>query len=80
MPLPHTVEIDGHRYLWRDLVALRHAQALPRPNSRPCLSCVKINGRPANATPPSATASRTCSAGLSAAPDPIRQPSEFSLS
>ena len=27
MSLPRFVEIDGRRYLWRDLVALRQAQA-----------------------------------------------------
>jgi hypothetical protein len=31
MPLPRTIDIDGHRYLWRELVALRRAQAKPRP-------------------------------------------------
>lgn len=30
MPLPRTINIDGHRYLWRDLVALRRSQATPR--------------------------------------------------
>jgi hypothetical protein len=30
MPLPRFIEIDGRRYLWRDLVALRRAQAMPR--------------------------------------------------
>ena len=29
MPLPRTIEIEGRRYLWRDLVALRRAQAQP---------------------------------------------------
>ena len=29
MPLPRFVEIDGRRMLWRDLVALRRAQATP---------------------------------------------------
>lgn len=29
MPLPRFIEIDGRRYLWRDLVALRHTQAEP---------------------------------------------------
>src|ERR1700687_4970740 len=28
-PLPRFIEIDGRRYLWRDLVALRRAQAKP---------------------------------------------------
>jgi hypothetical protein len=27
--LSRFIEIDGRRYLWRDLVALRHAQAQP---------------------------------------------------
>jgi hypothetical protein len=30
MSLPRFINIDGRRYLWRDLVALRQAQALPR--------------------------------------------------
>jgi hypothetical protein len=30
MPLPRTVEIDGRRYAWRELVALRRTQATPR--------------------------------------------------
>ena len=30
MPLPRFVDIGGRRYLWRDLVALRQAQAQPR--------------------------------------------------
>jgi hypothetical protein len=30
MSLPRFIDIDGRRYLWRDLVALRQAQALPR--------------------------------------------------
>jgi len=30
MPPPRTIDIDGHRYLWRDLVALRRSQATPR--------------------------------------------------
>ncbi len=28
--LPRSVEIDGKRYLWRDLVALRRAQAVQK--------------------------------------------------
>ena len=31
MPLPRFVEIDGRRYLWRNLIALRRAQAMPEP-------------------------------------------------
>ena len=30
MPLPRFIELDGRRYQWRDLVALRQAQAQPR--------------------------------------------------
>jgi hypothetical protein len=30
MPLPRFIDIDGRRYLWRELVALRRAQATPR--------------------------------------------------
>jgi hypothetical protein len=28
--LPRTIDIDGRRYLWRELVALRRAQATPK--------------------------------------------------
>lgn len=31
MPLPRFIEINGRRYLWRDLVALRRSQIPPRP-------------------------------------------------
>ena len=34
MPLPRFIEIDGKRYLWRDLVALRRAQATPKAEQR----------------------------------------------
>jgi hypothetical protein len=66
MPLPRFVDIDGRRYLWGDLVALRQAQAQPR-TEQPTLFefCVKITARPASATPPSVTASRACSHGVS---------------
>jgi hypothetical protein len=30
MALPRFIEIDGRRYLWRDLVTLRQVQAQPR--------------------------------------------------
>jgi hypothetical protein len=36
MALPRFIEIDGRRYLWRDLVALRRAQARP-PAEQPSL-------------------------------------------
>jgi hypothetical protein len=31
MPLPRTIDIEGRRYLWRELVKLRRAQATPWP-------------------------------------------------
>ena len=31
MPLPRFIDLHGRRYLWRDLIALRHAQAVPSP-------------------------------------------------
>ena len=46
MALPRFIEIDGRRYLWRDLVALRRAQATPPNRSRRCLSFVTISARP----------------------------------
>ena len=45
MPLPRTIDIDGHRYLWRELVALRRAQAKPRPE-QPALFELHVDHRP----------------------------------
>ncbi len=30
MPLPRFIEIDGRRYLWRDLIEARRAQTAPQ--------------------------------------------------
>jgi hypothetical protein len=62
MALPRFIEIDGRRYLWRDLVALRRAQAKPA-EQQPALFAIRgrITGPPASATPRNATASRACS-------------------
>jgi hypothetical protein len=46
MPLPRFIDIDGHRYLWRDLVALRRAQATPRAE-QPALFELRDDSRPA---------------------------------
>lgn len=46
MPLPRTIEIDGRRYLWRDLVALRRAQATPKAQ-QPTLFALRDDSRPA---------------------------------
>jgi len=35
MPLPRFIEIEGRRCCWRDLVALRHSRAQPRPTQPP---------------------------------------------
>jgi hypothetical protein len=40
MPLLRFIDIDGRRYLWRDLVALRRAQATP-PAQQPTLFVVQ---------------------------------------
>jgi hypothetical protein len=61
MALPRFIEIDGRRYLWRDLVALRRAQAKPVEQQPRCSPCAKIIGPPASATLRNATASRACS-------------------
>jgi hypothetical protein len=45
MPLPRFIEIDGRRYLWRDLVALRRAQAAPRAE-QPALFELREDHRP----------------------------------
>lgn len=44
--LPRCIDIDGRRYAWRDLVALRHAQAHPRPE-QPALFALREDHRPA---------------------------------
>jgi len=46
MPLPRFIEIDGRRYLWRDLVALRRAQATPA-EQQPALFTLREDHRPA---------------------------------
>jgi hypothetical protein len=46
MPLPRFIEIDGRRYLWRDLVALRRAQATPAVE-QPALFTLREDHRPA---------------------------------
>lgn len=46
MPLSRFVEIDGRRHLWRDLVALRRAQATP-PAAQPTLFPLREDCRPA---------------------------------
>jgi len=43
--LPRFIEIDGRRYLWRDLVALRHAQATP-PAQQSALFALREDHRP----------------------------------
>jgi hypothetical protein len=44
MPLPRYVDLDGKRYLWRDLVVLRRAQATPK---QPTLFELREDCRPA---------------------------------
>ena len=46
MALPRFIDIDGRRYLWRDLVALRRAQAAP-PTVQPTLFALHDDCRPA---------------------------------
>ncbi len=45
MPLPRFIDIDGQRYLWRDLVALRRAQATPKA-TQPTLFELRDDRRP----------------------------------
>jgi len=45
MPLPRFIEIDGRRYLWRDLVELRRAQATPKA-AQPALFELREDHRP----------------------------------
>ena len=46
MALPRFIEIDGRRYLWRDLLALRRAQATPA-EQQPALFPLREDHRPA---------------------------------
>jgi hypothetical protein len=46
MTLPRFIEIAGRRYLWRDLVALRRAQATPAA-VEPALFSLREDHRPA---------------------------------
>ena len=46
MPLPRFVDINGRRYQWRDLVALRQAQAVPKAQ-QPTLFELREDHRPA---------------------------------
>jgi hypothetical protein len=46
MARPRFIEIDGRRYLWRDLVALRRAQATPA-ERQPALFPLREDYRPA---------------------------------
>lgn len=46
MALPRFIDIDGRRHLWRDLVALRRAQATP-PTTQPTLFALYDDCRPA---------------------------------
>ncbi len=46
MALPPFIEIDGRRYLWRDLVTLRRAQAKPA-MQQPALFTLREDHRPA---------------------------------
>jgi len=46
MALPRYIEIDGRRYLWRDLLALRRAQATPA-ERQPTLFPLREDYRPA---------------------------------
>jgi hypothetical protein len=46
MALPRFIEIDGRPYPWRDLVALRRAQATPV-EQQPALFTLREDHRPA---------------------------------
>jgi hypothetical protein len=45
MSLPRFIEIDGRRYLWHELVALRRAQAAPKAE-QPALFELREDHRP----------------------------------
>jgi hypothetical protein len=45
MARPRFIEIDGRRYLWRDLVALRRAQTTPA-ERQPALFPLREDHRP----------------------------------
>ena len=60
MPLPRTIYIEGRAYLWRELVALRRAQAEPRAQ-QPALFELREDHRPAGERNP---AERYCEPSL----------------
>jgi len=45
MPLPRFIDIDGRRYLWRDLVQLRRTQGTPK-QEQPTLFPLREDFRP----------------------------------
>jgi hypothetical protein len=61
MPLPRFIEIDGRRYLWRDLIELRRIQATPRAMQPTLFPLREDYRRPTNATPPIDTENRAFS-------------------
>jgi hypothetical protein len=70
MPLPRFIEIDGRRYQWRDLVAVRRAQAMPKAE-QPALFELREDHRPAGERTP---AERYREPSLFTALDNSRQP------
>jgi hypothetical protein len=72
MACPRFIEIDGKRYLWRDLVALRRAQARKPPAAQPTLFALQEDHRPpVSARPLIVTASPASSPGSKTATDPL---------
>ena len=61
---PKFIDIDGKRYLWRDIVKLRQEQcraaAWPRARSRRCSNCARISARSPNARQRPVISNRHC--------------------
>ena len=72
MPAPKFIDIDGKRFLWRELLQRRREQVAAAARvEQPALFELKEDTRPdSSAPPPDVTASPTCSACRGGRPDP----------
>jgi hypothetical protein len=66
MPRPRFVDIDGRRYLWRDLVQIYRAQREPRQEQPTLFRCTTTGVRLVIGMPASATGSPASSPGVKA--------------
>jgi hypothetical protein len=58
---PRTIDLDGRRYLWRDLLALNRAQATQKAEQPALFELREVAGRRGSEAPLSVTRRRACS-------------------